>query len=158
VKTTGDGIYAAFADPLDAVNATLALQLALGDPQVTNGIAFKVRCGLHLGVVEQRDGDLFGSPVNRAARIMGAAHGGGIAVAGGRRPGRPTAAAAGFAARLGGVRLRDWRRASMSISSFIRAFVRIFPRCVRSLRRPTTCPNRLRRLSGANASSPKSRN
>ena len=33
VKTTGDGIYAAFDDPLDAVNATLALQQALGDPQ-----------------------------------------------------------------------------------------------------------------------------
>ena len=75
VKTTGDGIYAAFGDPLDAINATLALQLALGDPSATNGIAFRVRCGLHMGVVEQRDGDLFGSPVNRAARIMGAAHG-----------------------------------------------------------------------------------
>ena len=75
VKTTGDGIYAAFGDPLDAINATLALQLALGDPSATNGIAFRVRCGLHLGVVEQRDGDLFGSPVNRAARIMSAAHG-----------------------------------------------------------------------------------
>ncbi len=75
VKTTGDGIYAAFGDPLDAVNATLALQLSLGDPKATNGIAFRVRCGLHTGVVEQRDGDLFGSPVNRAARIMSAAHG-----------------------------------------------------------------------------------
>ena len=36
----------------------------------------RVRCGLHLGVVERRDDDLFGSAVNRAARIMKAAHGG----------------------------------------------------------------------------------
>ena len=111
VKTTGDGIYAAFGDPLDAISATLALQLALGDPQVTNGIAFRVRCGLHLGVVEQRDGDLFGSPVNRAARIMGAAHGGQVLLS--------QAVVDQVAQRLppqvslrdlGGVRLRDLAR------------------------------------------------
>jgi predicted ATPase/class 3 adenylate cyclase/Tfp pilus assembly protein PilF len=75
VKTTGDGIYAAFDDPLGAVNATLALELALRDSTATNGLALRVRYGLHLGVVERRDNDLFGSPVNRAARIMSAAHG-----------------------------------------------------------------------------------
>ena len=75
VKTTGDGIYAAFDDPLGAVNATLALELALRDATATNGMALRVRYGLHLGVVERRDNDLFGSPVNRAARIMSAAHG-----------------------------------------------------------------------------------
>ena len=75
VKMTGDGMYAAFDDPLDAVNATISLQRALSDPTATNGIPFRVRYGLHLGVVERRDDDLFGSPVNRAARIMNAAHG-----------------------------------------------------------------------------------
>src|SRR6185369_2176435 len=48
VKMTGDGMYAAFDDPLDAVNATLTLQLALSDPAATNGVAFRVRYGLHL--------------------------------------------------------------------------------------------------------------
>src|SRR5258705_12315044 len=75
VKMTGDGMYAAFDDPLDAVNATVALQQALSDPVATNGISFRVRYGLHFGVVERRDDDLFGSSVNRAARIMKAAHG-----------------------------------------------------------------------------------
>ena len=78
VKMTGDGMYAAFGDPVDALNATVALQQALKDPSVTSGLEFRLRYGLHLGVVERRDEDLFGSPVNRAARIMKAAHGGQI--------------------------------------------------------------------------------
>src|SRR5438876_3958303 len=80
VKMTGDGMYAAFADPVDALNAALALQQSLEDPKATNGISFRVRYGLHLGIVERREDDLFGSPVNRAARIMKAAHGGQILI------------------------------------------------------------------------------
>jgi len=76
VKMIGDGMYAAFDDPSDALRAALALQLSLVDPTATNGIPFRVRCGLHTGTVERRDNDYFGSAVNRAARIMGAAHGG----------------------------------------------------------------------------------
>jgi len=76
VKTTGDGIHAVFDDPLDAVEATLALQRALLDPRATADTLLSVRCGLHLGIVERRDNDVFGTPVNRTARIMAAAHGG----------------------------------------------------------------------------------
>src|SRR3954468_721545 len=76
VKMIGDGMHAAFADPLDAVEAALAFQCALTDPAATEGVPIKIRCGLHVGAVEQRDDDYFGSPVNRAARIMGAGHGG----------------------------------------------------------------------------------
>jgi predicted ATPase/class 3 adenylate cyclase len=80
VKMTGDGVHAAFDDPLDAVAAALELQQALADPAATNGIALCVRCGLDAGVVERRDNDYFGTPVNRAARIMAAAHGGQVLV------------------------------------------------------------------------------
>jgi class 3 adenylate cyclase len=76
VKMTGDGLYAAFDDGLDAIGATLQLQRALPDPDATKGIALRVRCGLHAGAVHRRDNDYFGPAVNRAARIMGAAHGG----------------------------------------------------------------------------------
>lgn len=108
VKMIGDGAHVAFEDPLAAVRATLQLQQALADPVATSGVAVRVRCGLHAGDVERRDNDYFGSVVNRAARIMGAAHGGQVlmseAVAtlvGDRLP-------AGVALRdLGRVRLRD---------------------------------------------------
>jgi len=108
VKMTGDGMYAAFGDALDAVNAALVLAQSLDDPAATNGISFRVRFGLHLGVVERRDDDLFGSPVNRAARIMKAAHGGQVllsqAVADHVGTRMPSLACLHD---LGGVRLRD---------------------------------------------------
>ncbi|MEJ7668432.1 MAG: tetratricopeptide repeat protein [Casimicrobiaceae bacterium] len=108
VKMVGDGVHAAFADPLDAVGASLQLQQSLADPEMTNGVSLRVRCGMHVGVHERRDDDFFGSAVNRAARIMCAAHGGQVLVSqamavlvGDRMP-------AGVALRdLGSVRLRD---------------------------------------------------
>ena len=76
VKMIGDGVHAVFDDALDALVATLDMQQVLADPAATYGVALRVRCGLHIGVVERRDDDYFGTPVNRAARIMRAAHGG----------------------------------------------------------------------------------
>ena len=108
VKTTGDGMHAVFDDALDAIAATVDLQQALADPAVTNGVALRVRCGLHAGVVERRDNDYFGSPVNRAARIMSAAHGGQVllsqAVVDGMRQILPTEVSL---RDLGMVRLKD---------------------------------------------------
>jgi len=76
VKTTGDGVHAAFDDPLDAVTAALQLQLALAEPQAAEDLPLQVRCGIHLGVSERRDNDYYGRAINRAARIMSVAHGG----------------------------------------------------------------------------------
>jgi predicted ATPase/class 3 adenylate cyclase len=80
VKTTGDGIYAAFETPADGVAAVVAIQVALLDPVATSGMGLRVRCGLHTGTVQSRDNDYFGSTINRTARIMNAAHGGQILV------------------------------------------------------------------------------
>ncbi len=76
VKTTGDGVHAVFDDPVSAVQAALGMQRALAAPGATQGLALKVRCGLHAGPAQQRAGDVYGPAVNRAARIMAAAHGG----------------------------------------------------------------------------------
>jgi predicted ATPase/class 3 adenylate cyclase len=108
VKMSGDGVHAVFADPLDAVRATLELQRTLADLDPTESVALQVRCGMHAGVDERRDNDFFGSGVNRAARIMSVAHGGQVllsqavaALVGDRLPD-------GVSLRdLGSVRLRD---------------------------------------------------
>ncbi|PXW99137.1 ATP-binding protein [Mycolicibacterium moriokaense] len=69
---TGDGVVAAFASPMSAVDAAVKAQLALQLP---------VRMGLATGEAERRDGDYFGTVLNRAARVMAAGHGGQILVA-----------------------------------------------------------------------------
>jgi len=69
---TGDGVVAAFASPMSAVNAAIDAQRELGLP---------VRMGLATGEAELRDGDYFGTVLNRAARVMAAGHGGQILVA-----------------------------------------------------------------------------
>src|SRR5512144_2428414 len=67
VKMTGDGLYAVFDDPGAAISTVLELQRGMAAIAADCGIPFKVRCGLHAGVPEARDGDYFGSEVNRAA-------------------------------------------------------------------------------------------
>jgi class 3 adenylate cyclase len=69
---TGDGVVAAFASPRSAVDAAVQTQLALELP---------VRMGIATGEAELRDGDYFGTVLNRAARVMAAGHGGQILVA-----------------------------------------------------------------------------
>ncbi len=76
MKMIGDGLHAVFDDPACAMAATVDLQRGMGAIGADCGIPLKMRCGLHAGIAEERDSDYFGSTVNRAARIMGAAHGG----------------------------------------------------------------------------------
>jgi len=80
VKGTGDGIHAVFATADSAVAAAVDAQVAMGAQSWELGEPPRVRMGIHTGVAELRDGDYFGSPVNRAARLMGLAHGGQILV------------------------------------------------------------------------------
>jgi class 3 adenylate cyclase len=76
VKTTGDGVYAAFGDALDAVTAAaeLARRFAAATWEVDGRL--QMRTGVHTGPAEERDADYFGPTLNRASRIMTAAHGG----------------------------------------------------------------------------------
>jgi class 3 adenylate cyclase len=60
-------VVAAFNSPKSAVDAAVAAQRALELP---------VRMGLATGEAELRDGDYFGTVLNRAARVMAAGHGG----------------------------------------------------------------------------------
>ena len=80
VKTTGDGVHAAFARPLDALEVAVAAQLALTDVDWETPEPLRVRMGIHTGAADLRDGDYYGTSLNRAARLMSAAHGGQIVV------------------------------------------------------------------------------
>jgi predicted ATPase/class 3 adenylate cyclase/Tfp pilus assembly protein PilF len=78
-KTTGDGICAVFVDPRGAVEAVLAAQQrlpAVGLAVTDGSRPLKVRMALHTGVTEERDGDYFGRPLNRVARLLATGHGG----------------------------------------------------------------------------------
>ena len=108
VKMTGDGMCAAFDDPRDALAAVVAFQRALAVPAPEDDIALRARCGLHAGVVERRDNDFFGGVLNRAARIMAAAHGGQVLASQALAVLLADRLPAGVALRdMGTVRLRD---------------------------------------------------
>jgi predicted ATPase/class 3 adenylate cyclase len=76
VKTMGDAFHAVFVRASDAVAAALIAQRRLqAEPWGEIG-PIRVRMAAHTGAAEERGGDYYGTPVNRAARLMSAGHGG----------------------------------------------------------------------------------
>ena len=76
VKQVGDGFFAAFDDPSDAIECAVAIQQRLASHRKDHGFAPQVRIGLHSTEATLKGGDYAGMGVHEAARI------GGIAVAG----------------------------------------------------------------------------
>jgi predicted ATPase/class 3 adenylate cyclase/Tfp pilus assembly protein PilF len=77
-KRLGDGFHAAFATVEAGLAAALAAQIALHAQswELPEDTLLRVRMALHTGQAEQRGGDYFGLSLNRAARLLAAAHGG----------------------------------------------------------------------------------
>jgi TolB-like protein/Tfp pilus assembly protein PilF len=75
-KTVGDAFCAAFPTAADALAAALDAQRALHLERWPDPVTLRVRMALHAGAVEVRDGDYFGPPLNRVARLLAAGHGG----------------------------------------------------------------------------------
>jgi len=75
-KTGGDAFCAAFHTAADAVAAALDAQRALHREPWPEAAKLRVRMALHSGAVDMRDGDYFGAPLNRVARLLAAGHGG----------------------------------------------------------------------------------
>lgn len=90
----GDGVAAVFGRADEAITAAVVAQLALLAEPWPAEVPLSVRMGVHSGEAEERDGDFFGSAVNRAARVMSVAQGGQILV---------SALSAGVAGRMPGV-------------------------------------------------------
>lgn len=79
-KHTGDGILAAFRDVFAAVRAAEIAQHDLADHDWGKVGELRVRMGIDVGDAEFRAGDYYGPPLNRAARLMSAGHGGQVLV------------------------------------------------------------------------------
>jgi class 3 adenylate cyclase/DNA-binding SARP family transcriptional activator/tetratricopeptide (TPR) repeat protein len=76
VKSLGDGLMAAFASPLAAVSAAVAMQEAMARENAVRGTALSVRVGLHAGEAIGEGDDWFGTPVVVAQRLCDRARGG----------------------------------------------------------------------------------
>jgi len=79
VKTIGDSFMVVFASARSAVNCAVSVQRALAEHNRENPEQqVRVRIGMNTGEAIEKDGDLFGSAVDAAARIMSKAAGGQI--------------------------------------------------------------------------------
>jgi adenylate cyclase len=76
VKTIGDAVMLLCADPVPLLNAVLDLVALAGKAGLP-----RLRVGVASGAAVSRAGDWFGSPVNVASRVTGAAHAGTMFVA-----------------------------------------------------------------------------
>jgi predicted ATPase/class 3 adenylate cyclase len=99
----GDSRFAVFSSAPNAVAAAVAIQRVFAAEPWPTSRPITVRIGIHTGEAELRDGDYYGSAVNRCARLRGIGHGGQVllseATAGLVRDGMPS-----------GVRLLDLGR------------------------------------------------
>ncbi len=72
----GDSRFAVFARATDAVTAARDIQCALAAEHWPTPQPLRVRIALHTGEADWREGDYYGSEVNRCARLRAVAHGG----------------------------------------------------------------------------------
>lgn len=80
-KGEGDATFSVFVRATDAVLAARECQRALAAEEWPDGTALRVRCALVTGEAVERDGDYYGTTVNRAARLRSLAKGGEVLVA-----------------------------------------------------------------------------
>ena len=80
VDTQGDAVFAVFPRARDALLAAIAAQRAVQAQRWPDGIAPKVRIGLHTGESVTGETGYVGMDVHRATRIAAAGHGGQILV------------------------------------------------------------------------------
>ena len=76
VKHMGDGFLARFNSGKDATAAAITAQIRLAELDFSAVGGIRIRAAVDAGPVEDRDGDLYGPPLNRCARVVAAAHGG----------------------------------------------------------------------------------
>jgi DNA-binding SARP family transcriptional activator/WD40 repeat protein len=79
-KHTGDGVVAVFPNAHAAAVAAEGIQNRVAREDWEDVGELRVRIGIDAGEAEERGGDFFGPPLNRAARLCAIAHGGQVLV------------------------------------------------------------------------------
>jgi len=81
IKGLGDAFLISFESPTDSVLCGIQIQKAIKarNNEVSKKEGFTARVGIDAGEVYERGGDIFGEPVNLAARIQSVAKGGQVA-------------------------------------------------------------------------------
>ncbi|HEY1883386.1 MAG TPA: adenylate/guanylate cyclase domain-containing protein, partial [Candidatus Cybelea sp.] len=152
-KSIGDAFCSVFRDPEDALSAAITAQRDLGKrswPVQLGPIA--VRMGIHTAVCAEVDGDYYGPPVNRVARLMSTAYGGQIlvseAAAGLLRDALPAAVTL---RNIGLIRLKGLNRPEPAFQAVGRGIRKNFP-APRSLNsRPSNLPTQISTFVGRTA-------
>jgi len=72
----GDSRFAVFERATNGVKAASAIQRSFAEEKWDLPVPLRVRIALHTGEGDLRDGDYYGSAVNRCARLRSVAHGG----------------------------------------------------------------------------------
>jgi len=83
IKSTGDGSLVEFESALRATECAVEIQRRLKDRNSrVRGPPIQLRIGIHVGDVEETNGDILGDAVNVAARIVPLAEPGGVCLSG----------------------------------------------------------------------------
>ena len=80
IKTMDDGFMASFSSASGALDAAIAMQLAIAAHFADTEAPIRIRVGINAGEPIEEDDDLYGTAVIQAARVMGKAEGGEIFV------------------------------------------------------------------------------
>ena len=152
VDTAGDGFFVAFERATDAVAAAAAIQRALSAHAWPAGEAVRVRMGLHTGEPVITAAGYTGLDVHRAARIMGAAHGGQVLLSDSTRRLVAGALPEGVALRdLGAHALKDFDAPEPLAQLVVAGLLADFPPPRTRVARPTNLPRPPTPLIGRDA-------
>jgi predicted ATPase/class 3 adenylate cyclase len=148
-KTVGDEFCAVFPSAELAVEAAIHAQrsLAAQDWSAVGGL--RVRMAVHTGAVTQRDGDYFGSTVNRVSRLLSAGHGGQVLISADAAEALPAQALERIGLRdLGRHRLKDFPELESIYQLLAPELPEIFPPLRTIAERPGNLPKQLPALVG----------
>ena len=138
VKTTGDGMLAAFDQCESALTAAIEGQHALDRHDWPETGRLRVRMAIHSGTAEVRDADFFGPTVNRVARLLAIGHGDQVLVSGASAALVAGSLPAGCElVDLGEHRLRDLDRPEQVFQLVAPGLRRTFPALRTSAEHPT---------------------